>query len=239
MKRILKKIIALTPYRVVRNKRENRFQAIDDALIDMKERGFCPKVVIDGGAHLGTFSIMAKRLFPDAIFHLIEPQAACLPHLRALCITHNFSLHECALADMSGTLSLCDADEPSTGAHIDLEHGAVSRPVRAVALDDLLRDKLVLGPVLLKLDLQGFELHALRGAIETLRNIDVILTEVSFYAQAYEPSIAELVQFFDAHNFELYDIAAIAGRSRDNRAHQGDFIFAKKGSQLVSDRRWN
>jgi FkbM family methyltransferase len=205
----------------------------------MKERGFDPKVVIDGGAHLGSFSVMAKQLFPNAFFHLIEPQAACLPHLRALCVHEDFVLHECALSDVSGTLSLRDGDEPSTGAHVTFETSAVSRPVCAVTLDDLFRDKLNLGPTLLKLDLQGFELHALRGATEILRDIDVILTEVSFYPQAYEPSIAELTQFFNAHDFELYDIAAIAGRSRDNRAHQGDFIFAKKRSSLVSDRRWS
>jgi hypothetical protein len=30
-------------------------------------------IVIDGGAHLGPFSLAAERIFPDAAFHLIEP----------------------------------------------------------------------------------------------------------------------------------------------------------------------
>jgi hypothetical protein len=71
-----------------------------------------------------------------------------------------------------------------------------------------------------------------------LRSVEVILSEASFYAQAYESPIVELFNFLDSSGFVLYDIAAISGRRRDNRAHQGDFIFARKGSQLLEDARW-
>ena len=63
----------------------------------------------------------------------------------------------------------------------------------------------------------------------------MILTELSFYAQAYEPAIIDLMKFL---GFEWLDIAAISGRTRDNRVHQGDFVFARTGSQLLEDTRW-
>jgi hypothetical protein len=47
------------------------------------------------------------------------------------------------------------------------------------------------------------------------------------------------MNFLNEHDFELYDIASITGRSRDNRARQGDFIFVKKGSVLASDCGWS
>ena len=93
--------------------------------------------------------------------------------------------------------------------------------------------------MLLKLDLQGYELEALAGGERTLAATDVVLTEVSFFAQAYEPPIARLVAFLAARQFELYDICALGGRRRDGRARQGDFVFARKGSALSADTRWS
>jgi hypothetical protein len=50
VKQIIKAIIAQTPYRIVRDRGANRFQAIDSSLRNMSDRGFQPRVVIDGGA---------------------------------------------------------------------------------------------------------------------------------------------------------------------------------------------
>ena len=92
---------------------------------------------------------------------------------------------------------------------------------------------------LLKLDLQGWELEALKGAAGILDRMEVILCEVSFYAQAYEPSIETLMHFLDKNDFALHDIAALAARPRDNRAHQGDFLFVRRNSPLMADTAWN
>jgi FkbM family methyltransferase len=239
VKKIIKAIIAQTPYRIVRDRGANRFQTIDVSLRNMKDRGFVPRVVIDGGAHLGFFSLVAKQIYPGATFHLIEPQPACRDPLKALCAKEGFVLHECALADHVGKIGLSPTTEPSTGAHIVPNSDTESIIVSASTLDALLGQRVSAHDrALLKLDLQGYELHALRGGTTLLRSIEVILTEVSFYAQAYEPSILDLMNFLDSSGFQLYDIAAISGRTRDNRAHQGDFVFARKGSQLLEDARW-
>jgi FkbM family methyltransferase len=239
VKQLIKAILNHTPYRIVRDRGANRFQAIDASLRGTKERGFYPRVVIDGGAHLGSFSLAAKQIFPDAAFHLIEPQPACLASLRALCSTEGFVLHECALADRSGKIGFSPLSEPHTGAHVRLNDDVGADTVSAVTLDALFADKIFSDHrALLKMDLQGYELHALRGAAELLRSIEVILTEVSFFAQRYEPSLLDLIAFLDASGFQLYDIGALAGRTRDNRLNQGDFLFARKGSPLLEDGSW-
>lgn len=66
----------------------------------------------------------------------------------------------------------------------------------------------------------------------------MIPCEVSFFAQAYEPSIEALVRFLDERGFALYDIAALAARRRDNRAHQGDLLFVRRDSPLMADTAW-
>ena len=110
--------------------------------------------------------------------------------------------------------------------------------VAAATLDALFGASVTQDRPLLKLDLQGYELHALRGGTTFLRSVEVILTEVSFFAQAYEPPIASLISFLNDSGFQLYEIASLAGRSRDNRLKQGDFVFVRVGSQLLQDGRW-
>jgi FkbM family methyltransferase len=239
VKEIIKAILAQTPYRIVRDRGANRFQAIDVSLRNLKDRGFCPRVVIDGGAHLGSFSLLAKQFFGTATFHLVEPQPACSATLKALSAKEGFILHECALADHNGTISFSRTFEPNTGAHVQTGVSSETVTVPASTLDTLFAHRVTQRDrALLKLDLQGYELYALRGGPRLLPSIEIILTEVSFYAQAYEPPIVDLLSFLDASGFELYDIASLAGRSRDNRLHQGDFVFARKGSQLLEDTRW-
>jgi FkbM family methyltransferase len=229
--------MAQTPYRIVRNKGANRFQAIETCLLAMKRRGFAPGTIIDGGAYAGSFSIAAQKIFPNAIFHLIEPQPACSGSLRELCATRGFVFHECALAEYQGCISLAASLQPSTGAHITSDReNAVS--VIAETLDGLFGSLTRNDRPLLKLDLQGYELNALQGGATLLKSVEAILAEVSFYAQAYEPMIATLVSFLNDNGFQLYDIASLSGRARDNRLHQGDFVFVRTGSQLVQDGRW-
>ena len=248
MKSLLKRALQRTPYRVVRFGSGHRFQAIEDVMSNLAHRGYQPACVIDGGAHMGEFSRRVRRIWPGAMVHMIEPQLSCRPALDEIACEWGFVVHTTALGDTVGLLHLAaDPESPSTGAHVlpGLQErsavpaaGVIEVPV--TTLDALFSDTRHLGtPCLLKLDLQGYELHALRGAQNVLNAVDVVLAEVSFFAQAYEPSIAALVSLLDAHGFDLHDIAALTGRRRDNRAHQGDFLFVKRDSALASDTGWS
>ncbi len=241
MKSVLKAALRRTPYRVVRARDANRFQAIEDTLLALKARGFSPKIVLDGGANVGDFGRMARRVFgANAEIHLFEPQPACLPHLEALTKQQNFILHTVAIGARDEILELAiDPSSVTTGAHVKLEGGAESVSVRSVTLDGLFQEKLRDGDrTLLKLDLQGWEMEALRGSVGILPKIEIVLTEASFFAQAYEPSIADLIRFFDAGGFDLHDIASLSARRRDNRAHQADLVFVSRLSPLARDTAW-
>ena len=237
--------MALTPYRIVRDIGVNRFQGIDTSLKSLRTFGYRPRKIIDGGAHLGHFALQAKAIFPEALIHVIEPQPACRQDLETLSLTHNFLFHPCALASEAearkGNLRLAVEESPTTGAHIALaKTEAATVPVRTSTLDQLFDRQISPDDrTFLKLDLQGYELAALSGGIVVLKSIEVILTEVSFFAQAYEPSIATLIGFLNDKEFDLFDIASLSGRTRDNRLQQGDLVFVKRGSLLAFDTRWS
>ena len=244
LKRVLKSILRHTPYRVIRARDANRFQAIEECLVSLAKRGFKPRRIVDGGANVGDFARLAAAIFPAATVHLVEPQPACHEALARLARDDRFRLHAVALGAENTFIDLAiDPAGVTTGAHVlpdaNSQNSAGRVRVPVARLDTLLAAEIVTEDwCLLKLDLQGWELEALKGAEPILDRIEVILSEVSFFAQAYEPSIEALVYFLDERGFALYDIAAIAARRRDNRAHQGDFLFVRRDSPLMADTAW-
>jgi hypothetical protein len=59
------------------------------------------------------------------------------------------------------------------------------------------------------------------------------LIEVMFLP--FGSPIHSIVSFFDEKAFELYDVASLSARFRDNRLAGGDLIFARRGSELMAD----
>ena len=244
MKALLKRWFEKSPYRIIRARVRNRFFAQQEVLAGLARRGYRPRRIVDGGAHIGDFARMARSVFADATIDLIEPQAACQSALCDLAASlPGCVLHPVAIGRTPGTLAMaCDPAAPSTGAHIQPgtgEHSGTVEPVTISTLDAILSGISRDDRVLLKLDLQGWELEALHGAVAALASIEVILIEVSFYAQAYEPPVATLIAFLSDHGFVLHDIATLVGRERDDRAHQADFLFVRSDSPLDADRGWD
>ena len=242
MKALLRRWIEKTPYRIIRARVRNRFFAQQETLLLLARRGYRPRRIVDGGAHVGDFARMARSVFADAAIDLIEPQPACQAALQDLVrATPGCVLHPAAIGRTAGTLTLaCDPATPSTGAHVldSAGYTGLAQAVPVTTLDAILAAISRKDRVLLKLDLQGWELEALQGGTVALSAIEVILIEVSFYAQAYEPPVASLIAFLAEHEFVLHDIASLVGRERDDRAHQADFLFVRSGSPLDADRSW-
>ena len=238
---VIKKLVALTPYRISRSA-PNRFEEIHHCLRHIQQLGFKPLLIVDAGAHLGSFSVSAHQIFPNAKIHMIEPQPACHARLEVLKDAHGFELHKVALAERSGRAELIFGGTPDTGAHVGGRAQGEERSVTitTATLDDLLVSEIgVRDRTLLKLDLQGHELKALHGAAKVLPLIEMVIAEVSFFQQEDEPKIPELIRFFDERGFDLFDVAGLAGRTRDGRLRQGDFLFVQRRSPLWNDKSWN
>lgn len=245
IKRFAKAIVQRTPYRIQRARDLNRFSAVEECLASLAARGYAPRLVVDGGANVGDFTRAASAIFPAARVAMIEPQPACQQALAGLAADPRYTLYPVALGRAPGTLKLAiDPAAVTTGAHIAPEHdGQSSEDLVEIAvdtLDSILGENLPTSDrTLLKLDLQGWEMEAFLGAEASLPAIEVILTEVSFYKQAYEPDIEDLIAHLHARGFALYDVAAITCRPRDNRAKQGDFMFVRRNSALMADTAWD
>lgn len=138
-------------------------------------RGRAAPVVFDVGANEGQWLAAVLRIVPTASVHAFEPQAALAARIGQ---RHpDVLINKVALGDAPGTLELYDyADHPGSqhasllsGVIDGLHHGASrATKVAVTTLDDYCSEHSVGTIDLLKLDVEGFELNALRGATRML-----------------------------------------------------------------------
>ncbi len=246
LKTLVRRLLLRAGYRVTRATLPNRFNAMPESMQLLRDRGFVPTVVIDGGANRGTWTGMARRVFPEARFHLIEPQPVCVEVLHRLAAGDpSLVVHPCAitLPGVSRVSLAGDTAVGGTGVAV-VPAGSGWTPeieVPAATLDDLIADDVTPADrVLLKLDLEGHEMQALEGASRVLPAVEVLLTEVQIYPinDNGGPTFADLLNRAGEHGFELHDIACLGARARDQRLCMADVILVRRDSSLATDRSW-
>jgi FkbM family methyltransferase len=138
---------------------EREFFRIAD---EMLSRG---GVLFDVGANYGLLSFGLAKKFGEAVhFHLFEPNPSLVRSIvrtRELYHPVHLVVNEAAVSDETGFV-LFDVDPGQTGrSHID---EAVGSPVPSIKLDDYINAAQVERIDLMKVDIEGYELSALRGA---------------------------------------------------------------------------
>src|SRR5690606_13808073 len=94
-------------------------------------------------------------------------------------------------------------------------------------------------PKFVKLDLQGYEIHALQGATETLKHAELMIIEFGLLdAYVDRTTVRELINFMHEYDYSLYDLIDLHYRPYDNALTGGDFIFVKNSSKLKEYKGW-
>jgi FkbM family methyltransferase len=138
---------------------------------------------LDIGANIGLVAIPIARN-PAVDCHCFEPEPANFAHLKhnvEASGVKNVSLHETALFDKSGTLSLGLSDENSGDHQLRPDPGSqpdrtlISVPVER--LDDAVDHRLLKHPIAAKIDVQGAEAGVFSGGAKVLAEADLICFE--------------------------------------------------------------
>lgn len=205
-------------------------------------RGLRPNLIVDGGAAEGEWAADAHEIWPDAQILCIEPRDEAQIKLHALAgKTPGIHVAHTLIGAIEGTTDfyqhghqssiLKDSEGQEWGKRI-------SAPI--TTLDALVTKMKLPDPDMIKLDLQGAELDALRGAPRCLAHAESVVLEVSFIElQKGMPLIADVIAFMVQHDFRAYDVLSLWHRPKDGVMAQGDFLFVKNSSSLWAETSWD
>jgi FkbM family methyltransferase len=185
--------------------------------------------IVDVGASRGQFALFAAERWPQARLICFEP----LPQSRELLERvlpsgrdpGELELHVSARDDSSSLLPIGEtqtANFPGTqeASRLTVPVGVLSEQITA----DLAR------PMLLKIDVQGFELEVLEGAGDALDLVDEIFVECSFVELYTGQALAgEVVAHLHGRGFRLAGVHGMA-RGADGTSLQADFLFRRDGA---------
>lgn len=192
--------------------------------------------VVDVGAHAGQFSLLARALYPRARIVAFEPLPGPGARFRRVFGGDaNVTLHPVAVAPRRGPAAMhvsasTDSSSllPITPRQVALFPGTELREVTTIEagpLDAFLGAGEIASPALLKIDVQGFELEALRASLPLLPAFDHVYTEVSFEALYAGQALAgEVAAFLAAHGFVEAGRFNVS-RDTEGRPVQADFLF--------------
>jgi FkbM family methyltransferase len=216
--------------------------SLPQALEHIRSLGFAPCTVIDVGAAYGSFTRLCREVFPDARYFLIEPLDEYRPLLEQLKRSVP-SVHYtmAAASDHEGELAInVHPDLVGSSLYREVETGTgvngVARAVRGVTVDKVIREAGAAGPFLLKLDVQGAEVDALKGAEQMLLESECVILEVSFFKFFQDaPECADTIAYMKDRGFVPYDIVGLQYRPLDRALSQVDILFVKSEGRFRRD----
>lgn len=171
-------------------------------------------VYIDVGANRGFFSVVAAQTVgPTGWVHAVEPNSSTRAHLKTnltLNSVGNCTVHPYALSDCDGDALLSGATHDSGGWTLRKEtSGCGGAASVATRRGDCLREDVRLSPyVLVKIDVEGYEHHVIKGmsALLSLANVDVIVEVTPAWLQEAGSSAAALIDDMRDLGFSAYDL---------------------------------
>jgi FkbM family methyltransferase len=172
--------------------------------------------VVDVGAHTGQFSLLARRLYPDATIHAFEPLPEAAERFRRVFADDPLvRLHEAAIAPTSGEVTLYVGRAWDGGSLLPPRVTGSVREVRVQAgpLEDFVAANEIRTPALLKLDVQGYEDEALVGCRNLLDRFDLVVAELMLLQDRPRHAMAsDLIAQLRGEGFQLVGIDAIGHR---------------------------
>lgn len=201
--------------------------------------GVVPATVIDIGANIGQFSRAAVGRWPATKIIAFEPLPFVADSLRQALgvLGDSHEVHQLALGASEGatvfhphcySLSSSVLPMASTSRHRfrwAAEGNAITVPL--ARLDDVLADVKLERPVLVKIDVQGYEPQVLAGAIRVLEVADLLVIEHAF-EECYrgQPRAAAVMEYLMRSGWEVDRVVDV--RREEGVIVEADVLYRRR-----------
>lgn len=192
------------------------------------------ETIIDIGANKGQFAARFRVLFPEAWIYSFEPIPEVYDQLSKLFeLDAKFKAFNLGLGKQSGTIDFFQNEFSDSSSALPMKSLHKENfpftvkekqiQIKVECLDEVMNSIPVSKPLLVKIDVQGFEEMVILGGENTIKNASVIIVEVSF-CELYEDQI-----YFNT----IYDHFQRLGFTY--RGNYGQLLSPIDGSVLQAD----
>lgn len=209
-------------------------------LTDFAEMGFVLHLLRPGdlmgdiGANIGVYTVLAAGV-AGAEVAAVEPSPTALRHLwdniRLNDLGGRVTVHPVALGEGEGSLRL-SARLGAANRVLLAGEGEAAEAVPATTLDRLFADR---APILLKLDVEGYELRILSGGAAVLARpgLRAVLLETAGHGERYGEGVAALDRLLRGQGFAPfdYDPERRALTAREGPGHPNS-LYLRDGGDL-------
>ncbi len=162
--------------------------------------------VLDIGANIGFYAeLLSNAVGANGKVHCFEPDTTNFNYLEKRCVNlKNIRINNKAVSDKTGVLKIY------TSKQLNVDHRTYKPDdydqeidIDAIAIDDYLNGQLV---NFIKMDIQGFEMSAVKGMHKTLESPDLkMLSEFWPYGMRKAgTSVLDYFQYLKQYNFFIY-----------------------------------
>jgi FkbM family methyltransferase len=196
--------------------------------------------IIDVGANEGQYATKILCIFPLAKVHCFEPLPEVFEKLKfdfrknENVTTYNFALgaaesemtiYRNEYSPSSSLLEMLDLHKDN------FSFARESKPtkIQVRTLDSFFDKNQIKSPLLLKVDVQGYELPVLEGGQSILSRADAVIIETSYYPlYKDQPLFEEIYEYLVSRGFRYVGNIDQLESPNDNSVLQADAVFVRK-----------
>jgi FkbM family methyltransferase len=199
------------------------------------------ETIVDIGANRGQFALCMRRHYPQARIFSFEPmQKAAQTYRKTFEGDSRAQLFNSAIAPRPGTAEMHVTRWDVASSLLPIGQGQQNNfplsqesrreAVTLAPLSAFLERQALVGTSLLKLDVQGYELHALEGCADLLDGFQYVYVEASFVELYVGQALAsEVIAWLLGKGFRLICVANLE-MGHAQRPIQADFLFCRSGA---------
>ncbi len=208
----------------------------------LKKLQFNPATILDVGVAWGTPDLVAA--FPNAYFHLFEPLELYGNSINSMLKKHAGEWHKMALANRDGEETIWVGHLPlhRAGAsifHVSQRQNADPVKIALKRMDDVLGNRELKTPLLLKIDAQGADIEVIKGGQKILEKCSVVIVETGMFPfKNVDNQLYKVVCHMASCGFALYDLLSPRPRPYDGALGQIDAVFVPENSPFRSHPHW-
>jgi FkbM family methyltransferase len=223
-----RKNMVAVPSEIAGGMMPNQSATFAAALARLRRRNLKLGTVIDIGASDGRWTREVLPLFPTARFLCVEAQPAHEAKLKDFVSQHSqveYAL--CAAGERVGETSF-DATDLLGGWVQNRPYGSKSITVPMSTVDQLVNERQLCEPFLIKLDTHGYEVPIITGAAATLQKTHALVVEV-YNLPAGPPAVPfyEFCRWIASYGFRCIDMFDPLYRPLDAAFWQMDLLFLR------------